>query len=669
MAAVAAWLPFARAAAIGWVPVAQGPMPPPPVRGRDCGKSDEKLIISVSGRKFVTWRNTLEKYPDTLLGSDEKEYFYDDDSKQYFFDRDPDLFRHILAYYRTGKLHCPKHECITAYDEELAFFGIMPDIMGDCCYEEYRDKKRENNERLMDDKDSDTENKMPNTTMREKLWCAFENPQSSTTALVIYYVTGFFIALSVLANVLETIPCGIVPGTLTNPACGDKFNQAFFCLDTACVLIFTVEYGARFYAAPYRLKHMRAVMSVIDIVAILPYYIGLFMPDNKDLSGAFVTLRVFRVFRIFKFSRHSMGLRILGYTLKSCVSELGFLLFSMTMAVIIFATIMYYAEKNQPKTTFVSIPAAFWYTIVTMTTLGYGDMVPMTIVGKIVGGICSLSGVLVIALPVPVIVSSFSRIYHQNQRADKRKAQKKARLARIKMAKNASGAAFISSKKRAEERRRAHAELLQAAAAASDADGQGGQLELPDETDVFELQHHHLLTCLERTTDREFVEIDHLQPHRLGARSGRLISGGSSAGGNCSSDHAAAAAVAGRNAVSRSSGGNNDFDFSPRDDGEAEEADAAAALGEDDDADGASGCCPKRRGRRRGHRRHDEEVKEGRAHLPAKENLEGLSDFNQANSKRQGYGGDTTVAIVSAPSGSRANPPQYDDISRESSSL
>lgn len=116
-------------------------------------------------------------------------------------------------------------------------------------------------------------------------------------------------------------------------------------------------------------------MSVIDVVAIMPYYIGLFMQDNDDVSGAFVTLRVFRVFRIFKFSRHSQGLRILGYTLKSCASELGFLVFSLAMAIIIFATVMFYAEKNVDGTNFTSIPAAFWYTIVTMTTLGYGDMV------------------------------------------------------------------------------------------------------------------------------------------------------------------------------------------------------------------------------------------------------------------------------------------------------
>jgi len=97
------------------------------------------------------------------------------------------------------------------------------------------------------------------------------------------------------------------------------------------------------------------------------------------------------------------------------------------MAIIIFATIMFYCEKNVEGSTFESIPASFWYTIVTMTTLGYGDMVPYTALGKIIGGVCSLSGVLVIALPVPVIVSNFSRIYHQNQRADKRRAQKVSR--------------------------------------------------------------------------------------------------------------------------------------------------------------------------------------------------------------------------------------------------
>ncbi|XP_049329254.1 potassium voltage-gated channel subfamily D member 2 isoform X2 [Astyanax mexicanus] len=461
-AGVAAWLPFARAAAIGWMPVASAPMPPPP---HDKRRSQEGFIIlNVSGTKFQTWRNTLERYPDTLLGSTERDFFYHEETNEYFFDRDPDIFRHILNFYRTGKLHYPRHECISAYDEELAFFGIIPEIIGDCCYEEYKDRRRENTERIQDDEDNENGKEMtpPDMTMRQSMWRAFENPHTSTMALVFYYVTGFFIAVSVMANVVETVPCGTSFNRVKDVSCGERYALAFFCLDTACVMIFTVEYLLRLIAAPSRYKFVKSVMSIIDVVAIMPYYIGLVMTDNEDVSGAFVTLRVFRVFRIFKFSRHSAGLRILGYTLKSCASELGFLLFSLTMAIIIFATVMFYAEKGSNSSKFTSIPAAFWYTIVTMTTLGYGDMVPKTIVGKIFGSICSLSGVLVIALPVPVIVSNFSRIYHQSQRAEKRRAQKASKEA---------GKALVCKV-----------------------------------NPTFETQHHHLLHCLEKTTNHEFVD-------------------------------------------------------------------------------------------------------------------------------------------------------------------
>ncbi|XP_073325043.1 A-type voltage-gated potassium channel KCND3-like [Pagrus major] len=489
---VAAWLPFARAAAIGWMPVANCPMPIAP---RDNSKrQDELIILNVSGRRFQTWRTTLDRYPDTLLGSSEKDFFYNEESKEYFFDRDPDAFRSILNFYRTGKLHYPRHECISAYDEELTFFGIIPEIIGDCCYEEYKDRKRENLERLQDDQEENKDQKMPNMNFRETMWRAFENPHTSTMALVFYYVTGFFIAISVITNVVETVPCGSTANQKDMP-CGERYTVAFFCMDTACVMIFTVEYLLRLFAAPSRYRFMRSVMSIIDVVAILPYYIGLVMTNNEDVSGAFVTLRVFRVFRIFKFSRHSQGLRILGYTLKSCASELGFLLFSLTMAIIIFATVMFYAEKGSSSSKFTSIPASFWYTIVTMTTLGYGDMVPKTIAGKIFGSICSLSGVLVIALPVPVIVSNFSRIYHQNQRADKRRAQKKARLARIRISKSSSANAFIQSK-----RNGLLNELLELTAKEED------EQKLAKSISLLESQHHHLLHCLEKTTAHEFVD-------------------------------------------------------------------------------------------------------------------------------------------------------------------
>jgi len=306
----------------------ENPLPIPPLNNVQ-KKVDEKLSINISGHKFECWRSSLEKYPNTLLGSVEKDFFYDDETNEYFLDRDPEMFRHILNFYRTGRLHFPKEECIIAYEEELAFFGIESELMADCCIEFYEEKKRENEERLLSEATNDNEivdDSELNLSMRERLWRAFEEPQSGTLALVLYYVTGFFIAVSVMANVIETVN---VESATPNPkikiqqTLGEKYKDIFFTLDTACVLIFTFEY-----------------------------------------------LRVFRVFRIFKFSRHSQGLRVLGLTLQACVGELGFMLFSLSMAVVIFATMMYYMEKNVEDSMFTSIPSAFWYTIVTMTTLG-----------------------------------------------------------------------------------------------------------------------------------------------------------------------------------------------------------------------------------------------------------------------------------------------------------
>ncbi|XP_023673548.1 A-type voltage-gated potassium channel KCND2-like isoform X2 [Paramormyrops kingsleyae] len=458
----ATWLPFAQAAAIGWIPVARSSMPGPPAHRK---APDGFIILNVSGTRFQTWRNTLERFPNTLLGCTERDFFFHEETNEYFFDRDPELFRHILNFYRTGKLHYPRHECVSAYDEELAFFGIMQENMGDCCYEDYKDHKCENLERMQDAQDTLTK----------------ENHENDV------------LAVSVLANVLETVPCGT--SAKTTVSCGKRYQLQFFCLDTACVMIFTMEYLLRLFAAPNRLKFVKTVMSIIDVVAIMPYYIGLFMTDKGEVSGAFVTLRVFRVFRIFKFSRHSAGLRILGNTLKSCFSELGFLLFSLTMAIIIFATVIFYAEKGVKRSKFTSIPASFWYTIVTMTTLGYGDMVPKTIMGKVFGSICSLCGVLVIALPVPVIVSNFIRIYQQSQRSEKRQAQKKSRLVMTRLARKSGASSYLQYK---------HGGLLRGSKEEVSRDT--GQARSKKNNSSFQTEQHHLLYCLERTTNHEFVD-------------------------------------------------------------------------------------------------------------------------------------------------------------------
>lgn len=200
-----------------------------------------------------------------------------------------------------------------------------------------------------------------------------------------------------------------------------SFTDPFFVVETLCIIWFSFELLVRFFACPSKATFSKNIMNIIDIVAIIPYFITLGTElaerqGNGQQAMSLAILRVIRlvrVFRIFKLSRHSKGLQILGQTLKASMRELGLLIFFLFIGVILFSSAVYFAEADDPSSGFSSIPDAFWWAVVTMTTVGYGDMHPITIGGKIVGSLCAIAGVLTIALPVPVIVSNFNYFYHR----------------------------------------------------------------------------------------------------------------------------------------------------------------------------------------------------------------------------------------------------------------
>ena len=152
------------------------------------------------------------------------------------------------------------------------------------------------------------------------------------------------------------------------------------------------------------------------VYVLLKDMICLFSSDieNADILEFF---SIIRILRLFKLTRHSPGLKILIHTFKASSKELTLLVFFLVLGMVIFASLVYYAERlhTNPKNDFKSIPEGLWWAVVTMTTVGYGDMVPKTYAGLLVGSLCALSGVLVIALPVPVIVSNFSMFYSHTQ--------------------------------------------------------------------------------------------------------------------------------------------------------------------------------------------------------------------------------------------------------------
>uniref|UniRef100_G1TK71 Potassium voltage-gated channel subfamily A member 7 n=1 Tax=Oryctolagus cuniculus TaxID=9986 RepID=G1TK71_RABIT len=199
------------------------------------------------------------------------------------------------------------------------------------------------------------------------------------------------------------------------------FSDPFFVVETLCICWFSFELLVRLLACPSKAIFFKNVMNLIDFVAILPYFValGTELAQQRGVGQPAMSLailrviRLVRVFRIFKLSRHSKGLQILGQTLRASMRELGLLIFFLFIGVVLFSSAVYFAEADRVDTHFTSIPESFWWAVVTMTTVGYGDMVPVTVGGKIVGSLCAIAGVLTISLPVPVIVSNFSYFYHR----------------------------------------------------------------------------------------------------------------------------------------------------------------------------------------------------------------------------------------------------------------
>ncbi|KAH7731418.1 Protein KVS-4 a [Aphelenchoides avenae] len=331
-----------------------------------------------------------------------------------------------------GLIHQPMHLCPQDLLDELAFWKISPEpYLAECCCMD--DQTDDESEFGSSDDDSEAPlNEFKNVVLgdlRRAVWCIIEEPNSSMYAQIFAGLSVLFVLISISGLVMGSLAELQVPVTKTNYTGNGSTGVIIIDmephpylqrLEYVCIVWFAFEYFSKMIVSSNRVRTFCKILNIIDLLAILPFMIemglllfGIDTEQLQDLKGAFLVvriLRVLRVIRVLKLGRYSSGLQLFGKTLHASCRQLGMMFMVVLTGVIFFSTLIYFLEKDEPGSPFNSIPAACWFSIVTMTTVGYGDMVPLTLGGKLVATGAIAAGVLVLALPITIIVDNFMKV-------------------------------------------------------------------------------------------------------------------------------------------------------------------------------------------------------------------------------------------------------------------
>ncbi len=238
---------------------------------------------------------------------------------------------------------------------------------------------------------------------KERVNAAFTPQRGGTAGYYVDWVIMLLIAANVVAVALETV----------DPLY-EQYGPLFYWFEVASVAIFTVEYVGRIWSCTARdgfehpvfgrVKFARRPMLIVDLLAILPFFLGPLLPADLRFLRA---LRLFRFFRLFKLARYSESMLAFSHVFHRKKADLV-VAFSVTLILLVVSSsLMYFVETAAQPEEFGSIPETLWWGVITLTTVGYGDVTPVTPLGRVFGGIVAMLGIGLFGLPASILASGF----------------------------------------------------------------------------------------------------------------------------------------------------------------------------------------------------------------------------------------------------------------------
>jgi voltage-gated potassium channel len=264
--------------------------------------------------------------------------------------------------------------------------------------------------------------------IRQRIYRIIEKPKDSYRANAVF---DWFLMLLICLNAIA-----VIIGSVDELQA--KYNKLFTYFEYFSITIFTIEYFLRVWTAPYKfpspekppiipyLHYIFFSMGIIDLCAILPFYLPFIV--NVDLRVLRI-LRLFRLLRVLKLMRYNNSLKLIVSVLNKQKDKLYITIFFMLIVILLASTIMYFAENTVQPDKFPNIPATLWWAVATLTTVGYGDVYPVTVLGKLLGGLISIMGIGLIAMPSGIISMGLIKEVKREKKRKKREKKNNAQNA------------------------------------------------------------------------------------------------------------------------------------------------------------------------------------------------------------------------------------------------